>query len=155
MKQDRSLQGIALCSLAYLFLALQDAVVKWLVADYSVFTILFWRSLVVVVACLIAGRMGLVRSAWTSLSRRLLIIRGLLSLLAWLLYYTAAMDWAFDALDWTRIIHCIDPANLPSQKVAQRLGSTLLGPGRMPDPFSDLPIELWGQTRDQWRARPR
>lgn len=67
----------------------------------------------------------------------------------------AAMDWAFDALDWTRIIHCIDPANLPSQKVAQRLGSTLLGPGRMPDPFSDLPIELWGQTRDQWRGRPR
>ena len=92
MKQDRSLQGIALCSLAYLFLALQDAVVKWLVADYSVFTILFWRSLVVVVACLIAGRMGLMRSAWTSVSRRLLIIRGLLSLLAWLLYYTAAKD---------------------------------------------------------------
>lgn len=39
MNQDRSLQGIALCSLAYLFLALQDAVIKWLVADYSVFTI--------------------------------------------------------------------------------------------------------------------
>jgi RimJ/RimL family protein N-acetyltransferase len=67
----------------------------------------------------------------------------------------ATMDWAFDVLDWTQIIHCIDPANLASQKVARRLGSTLLGPGRMPDPFSDLPIELWGQTRDQWRARSR
>ena len=42
MKQDRALQGISLCSLAYAFLALQDAVIKWLVADYSVFTILFW-----------------------------------------------------------------------------------------------------------------
>jgi S-adenosylmethionine uptake transporter len=92
MKQDRALQGIALCSLAYAFLALQDAVIKWLVADYSVFTILFWRSLVVVGACMIAGRMGLLRRAWGSASRKLLIIRGLLSLLAWLLYYTAAKD---------------------------------------------------------------
>lgn len=92
MSPDRSLQGIALCSLAYAFLALQDAVIKWLVADYSVFTILFWRSLVVVAACVVAGRMGLLRRAWTSVSRRLLIIRGLLSLLAWLLYYTAAKD---------------------------------------------------------------
>ncbi|UEL25655.1 DMT family transporter [Pseudomonas fluorescens] len=92
MKQDRALQGIALCSLAYAFLALQDAAIKWLVADYSVFTLLFWRSLVVVGACVIAGRMGLLRRACTSVSRRLLIIRGLLSLLAWLLYYTAAKD---------------------------------------------------------------
>ncbi|CAM2872083.1 DMT family transporter [Pseudomonas fluorescens] len=92
MKQDRALQGIALCSLAYAFLALQDAAIKWLVADYSVFTPLFWRSLVVVGACVIAGRMGLLRRACTSVSRRLLIIRGLLSLLAWLLYYTAAKD---------------------------------------------------------------
>ena len=92
MKQDGALQGIALCSLAYAFLALQDAVIKWLVADYSVFSILFWRSLVVVGACVIAGRMGLLRRAWSSVSRKLLIIRGLLSLLAWLLYYTAAKD---------------------------------------------------------------
>ncbi|MCF5238955.1 EamA family transporter, partial [Pseudomonas sp. PA-5-4G] len=92
MKQDRALQGIALCSLAYAFLALQDAVIKWLVADYSVFSILFWRSLVVVGACVIAGRMGLLRRVWSSVSRKLLIIRGLLSLLAWLLYYTAAKD---------------------------------------------------------------
>ncbi|MDY7533155.1 DMT family transporter [Pseudomonas sp. Bout1] len=92
MKTDRSLQGIALCSLAYAFLALQDAGIKWLVADYSVFTILFWRSLVVVAACVIAGRLGLLKRAWHSVSRKLLIIRGLLSLLAWLLYYTAAKD---------------------------------------------------------------
>ena len=34
----------------------------------------------------------LLRRAWTSVSRKLLIIRGLLSLLAWVLYYTAAKD---------------------------------------------------------------
>ncbi|WP_338525081.1 DMT family transporter [Pseudomonas batumici] len=89
---DRSLQGIGLCTLGYAFLALQDAAIKWLVADYSVITVLFWRGLVVVVACLLAGRSCLVRRAWQSPSRRLLVVRGLLSIVAWLLYYTAARD---------------------------------------------------------------
>ncbi|MGO4005121.1 MULTISPECIES: DMT family transporter [Pseudomonas] len=89
---DRSLQGIGLCTLGYAFLALQDAAIKWLVADYSVVSILFWRSLVVVVACLLVGRSQLVRRAWRSPSRRLLVVRGLLSIVAWLLYYTAARD---------------------------------------------------------------
>ncbi|MCX2901669.1 DMT family transporter [Pseudomonas mandelii] len=89
---DRSLQGIGLCTLGYAFLALQDAVIKALVADYSVVTILFWRSLLVVVVCVAAGRMRLVQKAWRSPSRRLLVVRGLLSIVAWLLYYTAARD---------------------------------------------------------------
>ncbi|MGE8189609.1 DMT family transporter [Pseudomonas sp. NPDC086278] len=89
---DRSLQGIGLCTLGYAFLALQDAVIKWLVADYSVVTILFWRSLFVVVVCLMAGRSRLVQKAWRSPSRRVLVERGLLSLVAWVLYYTAAKD---------------------------------------------------------------
>ncbi len=89
---DRSLQGIGLCTLGYAFLALQDAAIKWLVADYSVITVLFWRGLVVVAACLLAGRSCLVRRAWQSPSRRLLVVRGLLSIVAWLLYYTAARD---------------------------------------------------------------
>jgi len=89
---DRSLQGIGLCTLGYAFLALQDAAIKWLVADYSVITVLFWRGLVVVAACLLAGRLRLVRRAWRSPSRRLLVVRGLLSIVAWLLYYTAARD---------------------------------------------------------------
>ena len=89
---DRSLQGIGLCTLGYAFLALQDAAIKWLVADYSVVTILFWRSVVVVLACLLIGRLTMVQRAWRSPSRRLLISRGLLSLVAWVLYYTAARD---------------------------------------------------------------
>lgn len=89
---DRSLQGIGLCTLGYAFLALQDAAIKWLVADYSVVSILFWRGLVVVVACLLVGRRQLVQRAWRSPSRRLLVVRGLLSIVAWLLYYTAARD---------------------------------------------------------------
>ena len=67
----------------------------------------------------------------------------------------ASIDWAFDELGWTDVIHCIDPANTPSQKVAERLGSTNRGPGRMPPPFEAYPVDIWGQSRDAWRARRR
>jgi RimJ/RimL family protein N-acetyltransferase len=67
----------------------------------------------------------------------------------------ATIDWAFDHLGWTEVIHCIDPENTPSRKVAQRLGSTNGGPGKLPPPFEDHLVDLWGQTAAQWRARPR
>ncbi len=66
---------------------------------------------------------------------------------------TAAIDWAFDTLGWTHVIHCIDPANVPSERLAERLGSTLRGPGRLPPPLENFPTRIWGQTRAQWRAR--
>jgi RimJ/RimL family protein N-acetyltransferase len=65
---------------------------------------------------------------------------------------TAAMDAAFHLLDWDEVIHSIDPANVASQRVAMRLGSTRRGPGRLPVPFDAAPIEIWGQTRKQWNA---
>lgn len=65
----------------------------------------------------------------------------------------AAIDWAFDALGWSEVIHVIAPDNTPSQAVARKLGSTLRGPGRLPEPFQDMPVEIWGQTREQWRRR--
>ncbi|MCK8503342.1 GNAT family N-acetyltransferase [Myxococcus fulvus] len=68
---------------------------------------------------------------------------------------SAAMDWAVDHLGWTDIIHSIAPENAPSQQVAHRLGSRLRGPGRLPAPFEAATVELWGQTREEWRARRR
>jgi RimJ/RimL family protein N-acetyltransferase len=65
----------------------------------------------------------------------------------------AAMDWAVDALGWDDIIHCIDPANTPSARVAERLGSTLRGRGRLPAPFEQIEIDIWGQSADEWRRR--
>jgi RimJ/RimL family protein N-acetyltransferase len=65
----------------------------------------------------------------------------------------AATDWAFEHLGWSEVIHSIDPANVASQQVAMRLGSTRRGPGRLPPPFDHAPIDIWGQTREQWRAR--
>lgn len=83
---------------------------------------------------------GLVRSAWG---------KG---------YATEAtvvcMDYAFDELGWDDVIHSIDPKNTPSQRLAERLGSTNRGPGRLPEPFEDKVIDIWGQTREEW-ARNR
>lgn len=65
----------------------------------------------------------------------------------------ASMDYAFDVLDWPDVIHCIDPANAASQALAKRLGSSLIGPTKLPPPYDHVPSEKWGQTREQWRAR--
>ena len=65
----------------------------------------------------------------------------------------AAMDWAFDQLGWDRVIHTIEPANTASQAVARRLGSRNLGPGQLPAPYAATPIDVWGQSRGDWRAR--
>jgi RimJ/RimL family protein N-acetyltransferase len=67
----------------------------------------------------------------------------------------AAIDWAFETLGWDEVIHSIHPDNVPSQALAQRLGSVLRGPGKLPEPFQDEPIEIWVQTRAQWQARKR
>jgi RimJ/RimL family protein N-acetyltransferase len=82
---------------------------------------------------------GLVRSAWG---------KGYATEAA-----TAAIDWAFDHLGWTEVIHCIVPENTASAAVARRLGSKLLGPVKLPAPHEALYIEAWGQSREEWRAR--
>jgi len=68
---------------------------------------------------------------------------------------TAAIDYAFDVLGWTGVIHCIDPDNRPSRRLAERIGSRNLGPTRLPPPLDELAIDRWGQSREEWRARPR
>lgn len=69
---------------------------------------------------------------------------------------TAAIDWAFDQLGWDHMIHCIDKRNTPSIKLAERLGSTreredvVLSP-----PFLDHKVDIYGQSKAQWKARAR
>jgi RimJ/RimL family protein N-acetyltransferase len=65
----------------------------------------------------------------------------------------ASTQWAFDALGWTDVIHSIAPENVASQRVAEKLGSRNRGPGRLPPPFEEAVIDIWGQSRDEWRAR--
>jgi RimJ/RimL family protein N-acetyltransferase len=66
---------------------------------------------------------------------------------------TAAMDWAFCTLGWTDAIHSIAPENHASRAVARKLGSRFRGAGRLPPPFEDSAVEIWGQTRAEWLGR--
>src|ERR1044071_3755966 len=66
---------------------------------------------------------------------------------------TAAIDYAFDVLGWSEVIHCIDARNAASLGLAKRLGATLRREDRLPSPFDKDPVEIWGQTQEQWRAR--
>lgn len=68
---------------------------------------------------------------------------------------SAAIDYAFDVLGWDEVIHCIDPENEPSRRVAERLGSRFLRNDRCPPPFDLEDIHVWGQSRAEWKARPR
>lgn len=63
----------------------------------------------------------------------------------------ATMDYGFDILGWDKIIHTIDPANVASGAVAKSLGSYVMGECNLPDPYSHMQVEIWGQTRDDWR----
>jgi RimJ/RimL family protein N-acetyltransferase len=66
---------------------------------------------------------------------------------------TAAIDWAFDQLGWSQVIHCIEPANNASIAVAKSLGSSLLQAGlAAPAPIVTT-WDIYGQSREQWRAR--
>ncbi len=64
----------------------------------------------------------------------------------------ACVDWSFDVLGWSEVIHTIDSANAASKAVARGLGSSFMRMDRLPPPF-DIELEVWGQTREQWRAR--
>ncbi len=87
---DRALQAMALAFGAYALLACQDAVVKWLVADIPAWEVLFCRSFVVLAGCLAVGRGALTRRIVASPVRAVLITRGVITLAAWLCYFSAA-----------------------------------------------------------------
>lgn len=65
---------------------------------------------------------------------------------------SAAMNWAFDALGWADVIHAIDPDNERSLNVARRLGSRYLRGALLPEPIN-VPVQIWGQSREDWLAR--
>ena len=88
----KPLAGISLASAGYACFAMQDALVKWMVASYEVPQILFVRSLVIV---LITGALLRIRrhpSILKSPYRGTVVLRAALMLIAWLLYYNAARN---------------------------------------------------------------
>lgn len=68
----------------------------------------------------------------------------------------AAIDWALDTLGWDHVIHCIDKQNAPSIALAKRLGSTLEREDhRLAPPFEAHLVDIYGQSKAQWKARTR
>jgi drug/metabolite transporter (DMT)-like permease len=76
--------------LAYFVFALHDAAIKWLVTDIPVTQVLFFRSVTILIICLAIGRRELLERAAASSLKRPLAFRGVVNLVAWLCYYTAA-----------------------------------------------------------------
>jgi RimJ/RimL family protein N-acetyltransferase len=67
---------------------------------------------------------------------------------------SACIDFAVDRLGWTEVIHCIETANTASAGVAKRLGARLLRVAPLPAPVHK-PVDCWGQTAADWKARRR
>lgn len=84
--------AIALAVAGYFLFSLQDAAVKWLVADHTVWEILLVRSLTITLLCLAVGRGPLTRQVLLSANKGPLLLRGIVILGAWLCYYRAARD---------------------------------------------------------------
>jgi S-adenosylmethionine uptake transporter len=82
--------GIGLALSANAVFSFQDAVVKWLVADYAVLQILFIRSLAIALVALAVYRKKVVFGLIKSRHKPALALRAAAMVLAWLCYYTAA-----------------------------------------------------------------
>jgi RarD protein len=89
---NSSLKGMALGFAAYSTFAVHDALVKGVINDLPVFQILFVRSVVVVLICLAMGRVGVVTGLIRSPNKPMLLLRGVLTLAAWCMFYPAGRD---------------------------------------------------------------
>jgi drug/metabolite transporter (DMT)-like permease len=82
--------GIGLGVLAYAMFSMHDASIKWLVAELPIWQVLFCRSLTIVIFCLVFGRTKLLARALATPLKPNLAVRGAVTLVAWLCYYTAS-----------------------------------------------------------------
>jgi drug/metabolite transporter (DMT)-like permease len=72
---------------AYSLFAFHDALVKGIITDLTVMQILFVRSLVIVIGCLLISRGTVIGDLKRSSGKGLILLRGVLTLSAWCLYY--------------------------------------------------------------------
>jgi drug/metabolite transporter (DMT)-like permease len=87
---DRAMGGMGLGALAYVLFSGHDATIKFLVASLPVWQVLFVRSSIIVIASLAIGRTKLIERAVRTPLKLALLGRGVLTLVAWLCYYTAS-----------------------------------------------------------------
>lgn len=90
--ETASLAGMVLGITAYSLFGVHDALIKGVITALPAAQILFVRGLVVVLLCLIMGRTGLLRDLMHSRNHLLILGRGLMTLAAWIMYYSAGRD---------------------------------------------------------------
>ncbi len=90
--------GIGLGLLAYALFSVHDATIKWLVASLPAWEVLFFRSLAITVACIAIGRRRLLERAVATPMKAPLAFRGMITLSAWLCFYSAARALPFAQL---------------------------------------------------------
>lgn len=80
---------MALGLAAYSLFAVHDTLVKGVIHDLPVTQILFVRSVIITIICLIVGRRQLVIGLIRSPNKPMLLLRAVLTLAAWCMYYPA------------------------------------------------------------------
>ncbi|MEL0658365.1 DMT family transporter [Psychromonas arctica] len=85
-------KGILLCFAAYAIFSIQDAVMKWMVADFGVAELLFWRSIAALMICLVIGRKKIIKDTIQSPVLMPLMWRSLVAAFAWVFYYLSAKE---------------------------------------------------------------
>jgi len=65
----------------------------------------------------------------------------------------ASMDFAVNDLGWTEIIHTILPENIPSIRLAERLGARRTGQATLPAPLENHTCDVYSQSAADWRER--
>jgi drug/metabolite transporter (DMT)-like permease len=90
MRANSVVAGMVLGVAAYALFALNDATNKFLVASLPVAQALFFRSLTITLGCLVAGRGPVVAAVVGSPVLRRMLFRAVITLVAWLCYFSAA-----------------------------------------------------------------
>jgi drug/metabolite transporter (DMT)-like permease len=87
-----SLKGMAMGIFAYTLFAVHDAFIKGIIHALPAAQILFVRGVVIVILCMAIGRRFMFRELLASSNRGMILGRGLLTLAAWVMYYSAGRD---------------------------------------------------------------
>ena len=87
---NTTLWGIALAVGSFFCFPLHDAIVKWLVVDMAIWQILFVRSAMTVTLALATGGRATLKRAVRSPARKILVLRAVMTMLAWIAFYSAA-----------------------------------------------------------------
>jgi drug/metabolite transporter (DMT)-like permease len=87
-----SLKGMAMGIFAYTLFSVHDVFIKGLIYVLPTVQILFVRSLIIVLLCMVIARGTLIPQLVASPNRMLILFRGLLTLAAWVMYYSAGRE---------------------------------------------------------------